>query len=330
MRVLITGATGFLGSALAVDLHREGQHVVALGRNAEKLARLSVQGIETFQIDFADSNVHENLMPFAPVDAVVHCAGLSSPWGRRTDFTAANVDGTRHIARSSVNLGVRRFVYISTASVYFRFADQDVVSETTKLPAPVNHYAGTKRAAEQIVLQHESLSPIILRPRGIYGAGDTALLPRLLRVAARGPLPKFRAAGATDITHVDDVVSAVKSALSAGDDCRGQIYNVSGGVAIPMPDIIEAACHSVNVQVRWRSIPFRPAVGMASIAEAFASLCPGYPEPLVTRYALGLLRFRQSLDVTKAANDLKWRPCITFAEGLRRTFKDGAMRRGVL
>ena len=327
MAVLVTGATGFLGSHLCRALTAAGADVVATGRNPALLAKL---GLRSIPLDLSHPVRPADIDRIGPLEAVVHCAGLSSPWGRPEAFAAANVAATRHLADLAAVTGVKRCVMISTASVYFRFADQDDLPETHSLPPPVNDYARTKRQAEQVMLQRPDIGPVILRPRGIYGAGDTALLPRLLRVARHRPLPRFSSAGATDITHVDDVVAAILAALDAGPAITGEVINVTGGLGLSLPDIITAACDLTGVTLRWRQLPFPPALAAVRMLEAAAKRLPGQPEPPVTAYALGILRYRQTLDIGKAARLLGWSPQVSFADGLQRTFKDGAMRPGIL
>lgn len=328
MAVLVTGATGFLGSHLALALRDAA--VVATGRNLGALESLAAQGIRTLALDLRSPIAWADRDRIGPVDTIVHCAGLSSPWGSRAQFEAANVDATRHLVATAADMGVRRFVFISTASVYFRFADQDGLQEH-QLPARfVNEYAATKRQAELAVLARPEIGPLVIRPRGIYGAGDTALLPRLMRVARRRPIPLFSPAGATDITHVDDVVAAVMAALKTGHDVSGEVVNISGGVGVPLPQIIEAACGATGVTPRWRRMPFGPAVAAVRMMETVACRLPRRPEPPVTAYGLGILRYRQTMDIAKAQHVLGWVPQVSFEDGLHRTFAHGKMRAGVL
>lgn len=328
MAVLVTGATGFLGSHVAMALRDRGAEVVATGRNRAALARLQGLGLRVVSLDLVAPVLNAKADRIGPLSAVVHCAGLSSPWGAPTAFEAANVEATRHLADFAAQRGVARFVHVSTASVYFRFADQDRLTEDQVAPVPVNDYARTKLAAERIVLNRPALNPIVIRPRGIYGAGDTALLPRLLRVARRGAVPRFDPMGATDITHVDDVVTAIMRALDT--DVAGEVVNVSGGVALPMTEIIERACAQSGITPRWMRLPFAPTMAAVRGMEALARRLPRHPEPPVTAYGLGILRYRQSMDITKAERLLGWTPQVSFDEGLVRTFADGAMRPGVV
>ena len=328
MGVLVTGATGFLGSHLAMALAADG--VIATGRDRAKLATLAAEGLRTAELDLSEPVPAAMQDRIGPLTALVHCAGLSSPWGRDADFEAANVRGTVNALDLATSLGAKRFVHISTASVYFQWRDQDGLTEDQTAPHFVNAYARTKHAAEQAVLARPDLSPIILRPRGIYGAGDTALLPRLLRVARTRPVPRFNPAGATDITHVDDVVAACLAALAAGPKAGGQVLNISGGVGVPLPEIISAAASATKTPLRFRTLPFAPTLAAVRALERAAKAWPGQPEPPVTAYALGILRYRQTMSIERAAKVLGWTPQVAFDEGLRRTFENGQLRKGIL
>ncbi|HYD88079.1 MAG TPA: NAD(P)-dependent oxidoreductase [Vitreimonas sp.] len=321
MQVLVTGATGFLGGALSRRLLSGGEHVVAVGRDAAKLAALRASGAVVFSVDLAAPG---DFTP-PPCDAVVHCAALSAPWGARAAFERANVLATEQVLSLARRAGARRFVHISTPSVYFRFRDQIGVREDAALPQPVNLYAETKRRAEQLTLRAADLDPIVLRPRGLYGAGDSALLPRLLRAAADRPLPLMNGGRAeTDLTHVDDVVSATIAALRAPPDLPQRIFNVSGGAPLRIRDVVEAAGARAGIDVRWRKAPVSVVLSYARAMEAACRLAPGAPEPPITAYGAGLFAFTQTLDISAAARLLHWRPQISFEAGLARTFAAAA------
>ncbi|MER8430636.1 NAD-dependent epimerase/dehydratase family protein [Mesorhizobium caraganae] len=326
-RVLVTGASGFLGAHVMARLAALGTPALGIGRDTRRCAALEAAGHPVLRLDlsqpFATARALEGL------DAIVHCAALSAPFGRLADFETANVMATHNLVDFARRQGVRRFVHISSPTVCFAYRDQLGVREDTDLPPPVNHYARTKRQAEEIVLAAPETGPVVLRPRGIYGAGDRTLLPRLLQVARQRPLPLFRDGQARiDLTYIDDVVDAVLAALSVGSTAEGQIFNVSSGEVVPVRRIAEAACARAGVQPRWRKMPLWPAMLAAGLAEAVAELLPGRPEPPVTRYGLGLFAYAQSLDIAKARRILGWAPKVSFEEGLDHTFGKAAENRG--
>jgi nucleoside-diphosphate-sugar epimerase len=317
MRVAVSGATGFLGGHLVRHLLAQGHEVIALGRDAGRLAALEALRARVLPGDLAGTPMVGDHMR---AEAFVHAAALSSNWGTREAFLAANVRGTQAALELARRFEVKRFVHISSPSIYFRFEDQLQLREDERVPPPVNTYAESKGLAEQLVLAATDLRPVILRPRGIYGVGDTALLPRLIRAAQRGPLPLLRdGVAVTDITHVDDVVSAIMAAMRAEPDIAGVAINVSGGEALAVRQIAEAACARAGVAVRWRALPAALAFAGAGMMETVAALLPGRPEPIVTRYSLGVLAYSQTLDIGRAKALLGWAPAVSFAEGLARS-----------
>ncbi len=318
-RVLVTGATGFLAGALIRSLGRDGVDVVATGRDRDRLDRLSLPEQARIAFDLSQFQISDVLSRLSGVTTIVHCAALSSAWGRDAAFVAANVTATENLLTLAGRLGVRSFIHISSPSVCFRFADQIGVTEDQTLPPPVNAYARTKAQAEARV-RASPFPQTILRPRAIYGRGDTALLPRLLRAAATGPLPRFRqGCAATDLTHVSDVVAAIRAVMDQPDAAAGQTFNISGGQATPIRDVVERVCAAWGQPVRWRSLPVGPALAAVRLAEAVARMRPGQPEPRVTAYGLGIFAYSQTLDLSRARDLLGWSPKVSFEHGLDMT-----------
>ncbi len=319
MRILVTGATGFLGGALTRRLLADRRDVIALGRDRAKLTRLAAAGATPIACDLSAAAQHRGLT----CDAVIHCAALSAPWGARREFHAANVHGTQSALAIARAAGAKRFVHISTPSLYFRFKDQVNVREDAPLPCPVNAYAHTKRQAEALVLAASDLDPIILRPRGLYGPGDTTLLPRLLAAAEKRALPLMKGGrAATDLTYVDDVADAALAALDTPSAALTQrIFNISGGVALNVRDVAERAAARANQNLRWRARPIWAVLAYARTLEALAASRPNRPEPAITAYGAALFAYTQTLDISAAKAQLGWCPRVTFDEGLARTFE---------
>ena len=319
--ILVTGATGFLGGRLVRHLREEGRSVIAMGRDPVECERLSDEGFAVWSADLSQNSELEKFEAKGAVDAVVHCAGLSANWGAKAAFHRFNVTGTRNVIELARRLGARTFIHVSSSSVYFKFCDQLGVTEDQVLPKPVNHYAWSKAEAEKLVTQATGLETTILRPRGIYGKGDRALLPRLIRAAERGPLPLMRDGRAViDLTHVDDVVRAISAALNTTRTTASKIYNVSGGESVPVREIASRSAERAGIKVRWRKTPWLLALGPIRAVEAFHAIFRPSVEPPVTAYSAGLFAFSQTLDISAIKNDTGWRPQISFEEGLRRTF----------
>jgi len=325
MAVLVTGASGFLGAHVLERMAASGTLALGLGRDEARCAALEAMGHRIIRHDLVEP-LDGALDPrLGRVERIIHCAALSAPFGRLADFEAANVTATRNLVDFAKRQGVSRFVHISSPSVCFAFRDQLGLAEDSALPEPVNHYARTKREAEAIVLGQPDIHPVVLRPRGIYGKGDRALLPRLIKAARARPLPLFRdGRAAIDLTYVDDVVDAVMVALAAPWAAERQIFNISGGEVLPVRYIADEACARAHIKAHWRPMPLLPAMLAAGLMEAVALRLPGRSEPPVTRYGLGLFAYAQSLDLSKARRMLGWAPKISFEQGLDRTFAGGA------
>lgn len=322
MALLVTGATGFLGARICALARAEGEPVIALGRNREAGARLEALGCEFRAVDLEEAAPTREA--FAGATAVVHAAALSSPWGEPRAFERANVEATEHVLAAMRAHGVRRLAHVSTPSVYFAFRDRHGIAESEPLPARfANEYARTKAEAEARVraaVEAGTHDAVILRPRGIFGPGDTALMPRLLRVAER--LPRFPLFGGgeqlVDLTYVDNVADACRLALAHAEARRGGVYNVTNGEPVALGPTVGAVFARLGVPFRPLPLPRGLGLWAAGRLEARAERAPGRPEPPLTRYTVGVLSHAQTLDISAARRDLGYRPAVSMAEGIER------------
>ncbi|XID94514.1 NAD-dependent epimerase/dehydratase family protein [Paenibacillaceae bacterium WGS1546] len=319
--VLVTGATGFLGRAAALRLRDSGWNVTGIGRDPQAGRRLSAQGIAFVQADLRDKQRIEDAC--AGQEIVVHCAALSSPWGRYRDFYETNATGTEHVVSGCLRHGARRLVHVSTPSVYFDYADRLNISEREKLPRkPANDYAATKLLSERIVMGAgaRGLPSVILRPRGIFGPGDTSLFPRLLRANEARGIPMIGGGEALlDLTYIDNVVDGLVLACNAPDSAADEIYNLSNGEPVKLSDLLRRLFDRLQLPLRTvrvsRPVALAAGRGMEWAYRTFPALGG---EPPFTRYTVGLLAFSQTLDIAKARQALGYEPRVGLEEGLRR------------
>ena len=320
MKALVTGATGFLGKALARRLHLEGNEVTALGRNPSVLAELEREGIHPCRADLADGETIKTACQGQ--DVVFHSGAFSSAWGSARLFYQANVIGTQKVIAGCEAARVRRLVYVSTPSIYFRFESRLDVREDSPLPAvAVNEYARTKLLAEQEIDRAfaRGLPVISIRPRAIFGEGDNAILPRLISRLQTG---RMRVIGdgqnITDLTYVENVVDALLLCADAPEALLGHKYNITNGEPLLLWGLIRKVCEALGYEYPRRRISYSLALGLATFLELVNSLIPGQPEPLLTRYMVGVLAKSTTLDISAARRDLGYVPRISVDEGFQR------------
>ena len=322
MRILVTGATGSLGGVTARRLAALGHTVAATGRDLARGAALARDGIGFAAADLSDSRAIAELV--RGQQAVIHCGGLSSPWGRAGDFNRINVEGTRAVVDAAL-ANRARLVFVSSPSIYADYRDRlDITEELAPAARPVNAYAASKLAAERIVAAavHRGLDAAIIRPRAIFGENDTALLPRLIRVASKGVLPLIDGGRAVvDLTYVGNAADVLMAAALLERPLGGRCYNISNGEPVTVADLYRRIVGLLGLRVRFINLPFGLAYAIAGAMEAAAALSPAKAEPLLTRYAIGAIGRSQTLSIAAARRDLGYRPLVSLDAGIRMTFQ---------
>jgi nucleoside-diphosphate-sugar epimerase len=326
MTTLVTGATSGLGRNAVTSLAARQQPVRGTGRNLRAGEALRGQGIEFVPADLATAGAREFDRLLDGVDTVWHCAALSSPWGRYDDFYAANVVATTRLAQAAARRGIRRFVHISTPSLYFDYRHRTGIPETFRPARWVNHYASTKAQAEAsirvIAAQHGGTTFALLRPRGIFGPHDRVLFPRILRILRerQGRLPLPRGGDARfDLTYVDNVVHAMQLATTAENLPTGAAFNITNGEPVVLRDMLAAMLTSLNIPFRIVGLPYAALDAAARVMEAGAALSG--KEPAFTRYSIGALNYDMTLDVEKAQRLLGYQPIVSLADGIDSTIQ---------
>ncbi len=317
-KALVTGATGFLGGHLVNRLLRDGWDVTALGRNEKAGRILQSKGAQFVCVDLANADATTEACRDQTI--VFHCAARSSPWGRYNDFYRDNVLATRNLVAASITENVARFVHVSSPSIYFGFEDQLNITESQRLPAfPANHYVRTKIEAEAVVDAAASrIETITLRPRAIFGAGDTTLFPRIIRANGSRGFPLIRNADPLiDITCVENVVDALILAVKAPPPAIGKKFNISNGTPWPRSRLLAELFRRVGIPYRTRNVSYPVAYACAATLEYASSLLTlSSWEPPLTRYSVGVLSKSQTLDITAARRLLGYTPAKTIEEGM--------------
>lgn len=326
-KVLVTGATGFLGGAVSRDLIVRGFDVIGTGRNRDKGISLVAAGIDFRSIDLADRKSLDEAM--RGVDVVVHCGALAAPWGRRKAFWDSNVVGTQNVIGACLSQSVSRLVHISTPSVVSSFEDQFCLDESEPAPSSfVSEYARSKWFAEEEIraVDANALETVILRPRAIYGPGDINLLPRILDAARKGRLPIIGdGAALCNITHIDDVVQSIRLAMEKSQ-AVGRTFFITGGEDLNLSDVVNDVLKTFDAPLPTRTMSVSKAMMMGRTLEWLWSVCRLAGEPPVTRYTVGQFAYSQTLDISAARCALGYRPRVAAAEGIRRLIERREMQ----
>lgn len=317
--IVISGITSSLGISLSLALAQKGVQVLGFARRIDPVKKLlSHPLIQLQEADLNDANLMQLICSNAEV--VVHLAAQSSPWGKYADFFQINVEGTQSIIQAASHSKLKRFVHISTPSIYFNYKDQMGITEEDTLPqTSVNAYAATKKMAEEVVdlAFSEGLPAITLRPRAIFGPHDKTLFPRVLKACQEGGIPSFRKKSPiVDITYVDNVAHAIWLAINASSSCLGQKYNITNGEPASLESVLDFLFAELSISLKTRRIPYPLAYSVAWLSELKGRLTG--KEPSLTRYGVGVMAYSQTLSIEKAIQELNYQPIIYINEGIKR------------
>ncbi|SDM58820.1 Nucleoside-diphosphate-sugar epimerase [Cryobacterium flavum] len=320
MRVLVTGASGFLGRAVAEHISAAGHEVRTFQRRPSGLT--GVEDVHGSITTVADTPYAGLAYAVSGMDAVVHLAAKVSLAGDPAEFEAVNVGGTRTVLQASTDAGVSRFVYVSSPSV--AHAGSSIMGSDS-LPASPEQargdYARTKARAELLALAADApgFSVVAVRPHLVWGPGDTQLIDRIVDRVRRGRLPLLgHGAALIDTTYVDNAASAIHAALEAAVAVHGQSYVITNGEPRPVAELLAGICGAAGVTApAWR-VPASAARAAGSIIEAIWQRRPGVDEPPMTRFLAEQLSTAHWFDQRRTRADLNWTPAVSLDEGFER------------
>lgn len=329
--LLITGATGFIGSRMAERLHAQGLDLVLLGRlrndvEQQRAANLRSLGLTVNDVDLTSEELSKYL---SGVERVIHLAAAQHEANQpEAYFERINVEGTRRLLDASVKAGVRRLVYGSTIGVYGQALDGEI-SEHSRV-APDNHYGRTKLAAEQLVRQYgEQLEVAIARISETYGPGDYRLL-KLFSGIQKGV---FFLIGSGENLHqlvyVDDLVDGLYELATSGT-VQGQTVVLAGDEIVSTRDMCRHIADAVNKPLRRLRLPLFPFMIAAVTFEQ--TLGRAGIQPPLHRRRLDFFRKSFYFSPLERNRLMKWRPAVKFEEGSRNAadwYRDaGLLRQG--
>ena len=320
--VLVTGATGFVGGAVAQRLRSENCIVRTLVRRNSDTAELTAAGCELCFGDITEAASVQEAM--AGADAAVHCAALASDWDPPERFVQVNIEGSRHIFEAALQCGVKRIVHISTTDVLGVYPDGRTVDDSYPLKKTGFPYSDTKAEAERIAFAYakeRGLPVAVIRPAWIYGPGDRHFLPEIVE-AMRAHQMMFIGSSRNTIPmcYIDNLVDAILLALTC-PEAVGQAYIVCDGAVMSWRELTDLLADQLGLsKVRW-TVPLPVAQVLAFGAETLAKLEKSTKRPALTRYWLAFGSRDLHYSNSKICRELSFSPQIMPEEGLARSIE---------
>lgn len=309
MRLLVTGASGFVGRSVCLRLQQAGHAVRAAVRQSSRCG-IRHSGIEVAEVGDIES-FPDWSVALAGVDAVVHLvarthqmheSGTSAEVLER--YRAINVTGTRHLLAACERSAVRRFVFMSSIKAVGEGQEGHDYHEEDPC-RPEDAYGISKREAEELVLASTKVAPIVLRPPLVYGPGVKGNLARMIKAVQRGvPLPLGGIRNRRSLVHVENLADAIAVCLEH-PQATGEIFHVADEQPISTPELIGYLSAGLSRPPRLVHVPewlLRGAGTVLGLGSEFRRL-------------LGSL----TISTTKIRDCLDWHPPMTTEEGLRMT-----------
>lgn len=317
MKILLTGATGFLGFRTLEKLveQEEVTSIIATGRTMKETHQVLHPKVTYVLGDLSDKAFVESIT--SDVEYVIHAAALSSPWGKYSEFEDANLHSQINLIHSVQRSKLIKYIYISTPSMYFDSNNRTNIRENEALPRKfVNAYAHTKRMAELELIQ-SGLPYVILRPRALTGRGDTVIMPRIITSFKEGKL-KIIGAGKNivDLTSVANAVDAILLSLKAEGPALNQIYNITNGEPVNLWEKIGFVLQLMDKQLPPKKIPYFIVLTLAQLLE-WKSKLTNWKEPVLTKYGVGVLAKTMTMDISKAKTLLGYHPSVSTDEAIK-------------
>lgn len=330
MKVLVTGATGFLGSHLVDRLIERGDEVRALVRPASDTTHLQARRVELVVGDVSRPGTLAPAME--GLDTVYHAAAMVGDWGPWRDFERATITGTRNVFAAAAQAGVRRILHVSTDGVYALGALRERITEESPLERNfgwLDYYRRSKSAAERIArnyIRSGRIGVTIVRPGLVFGERDRSIFPGIVEFLRNSP-SGYLGNGNNRVPYVyaGDVADAcILGATSAS--AAGRIYNVASDEKVTQRRLFETIAAATGLQPPARTVPFIAVYATAFLMETWAVLNSRQDRPPLTRFGVNMIALNYREDCSRIRRELGWTPSVPLAEAIRRAAADAARR----
>jgi nucleoside-diphosphate-sugar epimerase len=330
VKILVTGATGFIGGHIVNALRRAGHDPIALVRATSNTRYLAELAVELRTGDVTDRPSLERAC--RDIDCIVHAAAVVAAYGDWAHYQHVGVEGTRHLVEAAQRAAVRRFIHIGSIAVYGTTHLPERVAEDTPLeryPEKWNHYVREKVESERIVWDaHErgTLRATSLRPSIVLGPRDRNVVTRFARALE---LPFGRYVGGligsgdnrVPCIAVEDVAELALLAIER-EAAVGRAYNASSVHSITQREILRVSAQAAGAGLRLQvPVPRSLAWASATLLDHAWQLARREQEPIFSRFSAALLGIDVDIDCTRASRELGWRGERDLADAIRRMMR---------
>jgi len=321
MKVLVTGATGFIGGHLVDALVKKGYEVRCLVRKTSHVQQLTRRGVELAYGDITDMDSLHRVRE--GIGIVFHLAAIR---GERklplSMYWEVNVEGTRNMLEAFCRDGAKHFVYVSTIGVlgWVRHPPADERSPYH----PEGSYHITKCEAEKLAIEFHKVRRLpvtVIRPVMTYGPDVSGFLFNLARLIKSG---KFRQIGdGKNYLHLLDVRNLTQALISVLEkpEAMGQIYIVADNQPITLGEIVTLIADTLKVDIPRGQIPIWLAKLAGLVSGLASKAIPGVAEPLITGGKVDLMTKHRFYDISKAGKELCFEPSVSTEVGIRQTIQ---------
>jgi nucleoside-diphosphate-sugar epimerase len=312
--VLVTGGSGFVGRNLIRALVARGDRVLALARTDSAAATVAGLGATAVKADLATVTAEQ----LRGCDTVFHAAAMVDDWGPRAKFEQVNVEGTRHLLDVSRSAGVACFVHVGTEAIYAVGPPLIDLDETRPIPEhPLPRYPASKAAAEKRVRAANSpqMRTVVIRPRLIWGADDTSVLPQIVELVKQGKFAWID--GGHYLSSTCHVHNVVEGALLAAEKGRGgEAYFLTDGAPVEFRSFMTRQFATRGVVAGERSLPRALIWPLACLIEFLWEHLHLRGRPPLTRTAVVLGCQQVTVSDAKARRELGYLGKTSIEDGL--------------
>ena len=305
-KILITGATGFIGQSLSKTLAKKNHHLVAAVRKMSHTLPPEIQ-----QITIKQFNKNECVELMDNIDCIIHLAGRAHILKEKNQhpleiFREINVTATLNLANEAAKKGVKRFIFISSIGVNGNQSKHPFLADD--IPNPVEPYAQSKLEAEQGLLaiaKQTNLEVVIIRPPLVYGANAPGNFGRLIKIVKKGtPLPLGAIYNRRSLVSLDNLISLILLTISH-PNAKNSIFLVSDDNDVSTTQLLQFISKALGKKILLMPLPQYIVTSLLYLLN----------KPKLVQRLCGSLQ----VDIAKTKQQLSWSPVLTFEEGIKKS-----------